>query len=437
MNHGVYAVVRRTDWQTVPEIADGLPIRPTAADRRILARLAAAAAVLSVTLLPLVSRGGEKPALQAANLGARDLGFSPDGRLLAGAFGEPKTPGKAVVWDVAGRRPVMVHDEPVGIASVAFAPDGKTLAVGIFSPVVKLFDVASGKAVGKFEGHTDAVRAAVFSPDGKALITGSYDRTIKLWDVAARKAQRTLEGHDDKVFSAAVSPSGRWIASASADGSIRVWRTDGGESKQLFPAQPRDTIARHVAFSPDGRWLLSTRWDERVRVHAVETWELRLAIKNGGSRFVRLSPDGRTLAATSHQPRIKLFELDLGDPSPAVRQRIEQLLDQWDDDDYEVREAATRQLREIGLTAEPILRRCVTSPSVEVRIRARRLADEFRSPQAVAELIGHEEDVEPVCFSPDGKILASGDAAGVVRLWDVQTRKSLAIVTADPESAGR
>src|SRR4051794_14908780 len=71
--------------------------------------------------------------------------------------------------------------EPV--ISVAFSPDGKTLASGGAS--VKLWDVASGKNTVTLKGHTAAVTSVAFSPDGKTLASGSWDKTVKLWDVAS------------------------------------------------------------------------------------------------------------------------------------------------------------------------------------------------------------------------------------------------------------
>jgi WD40 repeat protein len=73
------------------------------------------------------------------------------------------------------------------VGSVAFSPDGKTLASGSQNRTIKLWDVATGEEQATLKGHTDMVLSVAFSPDGKTLASGSMDKTIKLWDVATGK----------------------------------------------------------------------------------------------------------------------------------------------------------------------------------------------------------------------------------------------------------
>lgn len=72
--------------------------------------------------------------------------------------------------------------------SVAFSPDGATLATGSLRNPVWLWNMATGQDIRTFMGHTFPVSSVVFSPDGKTLASGSYDGTILLWDVSSRAA---------------------------------------------------------------------------------------------------------------------------------------------------------------------------------------------------------------------------------------------------------
>jgi WD40 repeat protein len=164
------------------------------------------------------------------------------------------------------------HMEAVN--SVAFSPDGKTLASGAGSGLlwsndntVRLWRVSDGKLLNTLEGHTNWVRSVAFSPDGKTLASGSDDNTVRLWRVSDGKLRRTLEGlegHTNNVMSVAFSPDGKTLASGSVDNTVRLWRVSDRKLRRTL--EGHTDWVNSVAFSPDGTRLASGSDDNTVRL---------------------------------------------------------------------------------------------------------------------------------------------------------------------------
>jgi len=114
-----------------------------------------------------------------------------------------------------------------------------------------LWDVSSGKRRTGFK-VSSPVTSLAFSPDGKTLAVSSRDRVIRLWDPATGKEGKELAGHLSFVNSIAFSPDGKKLVSGGNDATARLWDATSGKEISRFHNSPRVSC---VAFSPDGQAL--------------------------------------------------------------------------------------------------------------------------------------------------------------------------------------
>ena len=123
--------------------------------------------------------------------------------------------------------------------NIAYSPDGACLAVST-GIGIWLYDAGTYQEVALLTGHTNQVYSVAFSPDGQTLAGGSYDETIHLWDVTTGVHKRTLTGHTSWIRSIAFSPDGTTLASGSADGAVLLWEITPTMEPLMFGDVNRD-----------------------------------------------------------------------------------------------------------------------------------------------------------------------------------------------------
>ncbi len=324
------------------------------------------------------------------------VAFSPDGKTLASAAGSYLRNDKTVrLWDVAsGAEKGVLEGHTDDVSSVAFSPDGQTLASGSDDKTVRLWDVATGAGKGVLKGHIISVTSVAFSPDGRILASGSFDNTVRLWDVASGAGKGVLKGHADYVRSVAFSPDGKTLASGSEDQTVRLWEVAAGAEKSVL--RGHTACVRSVAFSPDGKTLASGSEDKTVRL-----WDVAAGVEKGVLKghtayvlSVAFSPDGKTLATGSRDETVRFWDVATGAGKSVSNGHAASILS-------------------VAFSPDG---KTLASGSEDKTVRLWDVAT-----GAGKGVLGRPREVLSVAFSPDGQTLASGSADHTVRLWDVAT----------------
>jgi WD40 repeat protein/serine/threonine protein kinase len=377
------------------------------------------------------------------------------------------------------------HD--IDVWTVAFSPDGKLLATGDDAGLLTLWDTATGQQLTMLRGHEEFIWNVAFSPDGKMLATASGDRTVKLWDTATWQEIATLSGHSKRVNVVAFSSDGKKLASGSDDGSAKVW--DIASVRELLTIRCGAIWVRSLAFSPDGRKLALqtsdkpalTLWDATTgkKLRSFESgggisWAVKfspdgkqLAVTNGRTpklldvgtgkeiavfkghnslvRSVAFSPDGKMLATGSKDRTIKIWEKASGVELKTIKGHEGEIFSvafspdgktlATGSNDFTARlwdiaaasELTTLNTGDYGMTFSP------DGSKLAILAYSGLMLVDPDSVQQLERFGGHYNEGTSVAFSPDGKRLATGDAQGVVKVWEVDSQKEIASIRAHSE----
>lgn len=297
------------------------------------------------------------------------------------------------------------------VMSVAYSPDGRTIAEGLANGEAILRHAESGETLRTLKENDKSLWHVAFNADGKKLATSSSDGAARIWDVDSGKLLLTLKHEKTQVYSAAFSPNGKEIATSMLS-YVKLWDAQTGEELKTLKGHVERPPVTRVVFSPDGERLASGSWDNQVIIWDVAEGKPihKLGPGYGGEEYnpynaVVFSPDGKQLAACTGTNNIWLWDSESG-----------KQLHKWQAHDKTV----------YGLAFSPDGRR-LASTSVDQSIR---LWDAAKG-ELLANLSGHSGTVWSVAFSPDNQRLTTGGEDQSVKSWHVGDTSAQLVLKCD------
>lgn len=323
------------------------------------------------------------------------LAFSPDRRHLASGSAD----GMAKVWELGTRLELASYAGVTGgVAGVAISPDGRRVAAVGRDGMVHVWDNKTRSELCTIKDATPGPNSVVFSPDGRSLVVAGNGQ-VTLYDEYAAKTQSFVD--TGKRFTAvALSADGQRLAASGADGMVRVWDVGSGQEKHSVRL---GQAVSHLIYTANGQGIILA--DNR---RGVSVW----FPENG--RQISAFPGG-TIATLSGDMRQLAYASDLG----SVR-----VLDP----------TTSREVFALRSHAGPVS--CITFSRDGARVATGSKDHAIKvwlagpSELDVTDLTGHVGEVFAVTYSPDGKTLATGGADGTLRLRDAITGQERRILFA-------
>jgi WD40 repeat protein len=246
------------------------------------------------------------------------LAFAPDGATVAAGLEDTTV----ALWRVADGTPLHTLRNPQLFArSLAYSPDGAVLAVG-YDRVIALWRTADGGLVRALTSAPGRVESLVFTRDGGTLIAAHIGvlnphqvepMTVRFWRVADGTEERALPGPGD--FAVALTAAGPLLAMHTVGGALQVWPVTSDAPPRAMGHNPGeqsvDASVTELAFAPDGTTVVAGARDKAVRLWRVSDGALLRTFK-GHTKVVigvAVSPDGAWVASVSLDGALRLWHI--------------------------------------------------------------------------------------------------------------------------------
>lgn len=273
----------------------------------------------------------------------------------------PNSPSLSRNWKYIGT----IFGHSTRVLSLAFSPDGKTLASSSENGRIKRWSLDAGKIQAgsisvpsqTFFGGTGAINTIAFTPDGRFLISGDRGGRIEFWNLETGELNNSFCGHSAAVKLIKISDDGYFLASTGEDKNVKIWQFTNQELVYSFGEKSNMNA---IAFCPKCPIIASAGESQEIKLWSLRTGKLiqSLGWSSGAVYDLAFSPDGKILAVGGYGRTIRIWNWETGELVNSLKSNL-----------YSVRS---------------------------------------------------------LCFSPDGQTLASGGEDTTIKIWDWQNERLIA-----------
>lgn len=230
------------------------------------------------------------------------LAFSPDGLTVATGSDD----GDIKFWKVAdGQMESEIQSVSVGVTDLAFSPSGELIANGSWEGIA-LWQISNRNLLRMYKSHEEGILSIAFSPDGRLLAGGGEQGNIYLWQVSDGTLLHTMNSHAERINQVNFSPDSLALASASDDKTVILWQVNSGD--MIFTLNGHTEGVSSVSFSQDGSLLASGGWDNTLRLwRAGDGIALQTIEINDSVNDLAFSPDGAWLAIATGEGQVNFM----------------------------------------------------------------------------------------------------------------------------------
>jgi len=337
--------------------------------------------------------------------------------------------------------PVIFEDNRYGWHDLEFRDHDKQLVIDGPERRVFVVSIESGKELCRSSAFNDNLMTILELPD-KSLLLHELDRELYRWAISPQKS--SIAGHNREAWTVDFSPDGRTIVTGSDDGTAKLWSVSTGELLETLG--PFDMTVVSSRFSPDGSRLATLLLDGRLHVWEFDTESQRVRGKpavidaHRRGRCLTWSSDSQRLASGGYDGEIFVYRADplaIDQTHQSHEKTVRQL--RFVNQDRELLSVSNDgrsvklPLQAAANSDQPIredseIHSFVLLPdgeTVALGLRSGVVSLRRFSGERVGLLVGHQERVRSLALSPSGKVLVSGDEAGLLRFWRVENQQLL------------